>query len=166
MSTVTKAPPERNVEISDALTAVRARVDASAEQHRNTPPVLVVVSKFKPASDILTCCQSGQRDFGENYVQELVHKANQVRCTPGRSRTMICILYSSCHRTATRRHSTAFYRDSSVQQGVFISSIPFCSLYIDLNLNSDVEAISNSHTVQTVISTKLATALEKILEPT
>jgi hypothetical protein len=94
MSTVTIAPPERIAEISDALAAVRARIEASAEQHRSIPPVLVAVSKFKPESDILACYENGQRDFGENYVQELVHKASQVRYTPGRSRPYSVSSYS------------------------------------------------------------------------
>ena len=33
---------------------------------------LVAVSKTKPAADILALYAMGQRDFGENYVQELV----------------------------------------------------------------------------------------------
>ncbi|HMO61018.1 MAG TPA: YggS family pyridoxal phosphate-dependent enzyme [Ferruginibacter sp.] len=36
---------------------------------------LVAVSKTKPVEDILALYQEGQRDFGENYVQELVDKA-------------------------------------------------------------------------------------------
>lgn len=35
---------------------------------------LVAVSKTKPASDILTLYEAGQRMFGENYVQELLGK--------------------------------------------------------------------------------------------
>ena len=35
---------------------------------------LVAVSKLKPASDIEDLYKVGQRDFGENYVQELVDK--------------------------------------------------------------------------------------------
>lgn len=35
---------------------------------------LVAVSKTKPAADILALYHMGQRDFGENYVQELVEK--------------------------------------------------------------------------------------------
>src|SRR5689334_21521916 len=35
---------------------------------------LVAVSKTKPADDIFELYQLGQRDFGENYVQELVEK--------------------------------------------------------------------------------------------
>jgi PLP dependent protein len=36
---------------------------------------LVAVSKTKPKEDILELYDLGQRDFGENYVQELVDKA-------------------------------------------------------------------------------------------
>ncbi len=36
---------------------------------------LVAVSKIKPVSDIMQLYNAGQRDFGENYVQELVEKA-------------------------------------------------------------------------------------------
>ncbi|MEO7394886.1 MAG: YggS family pyridoxal phosphate-dependent enzyme, partial [Chitinophagaceae bacterium] len=36
--------------------------------------ILVAVSKTKPAEDILMLYNLGQRDFGENYVQELVDK--------------------------------------------------------------------------------------------
>jgi pyridoxal phosphate enzyme (YggS family) len=35
---------------------------------------LVAVSKTKPASDVMELHELGQRDFGENYVQELVQK--------------------------------------------------------------------------------------------
>jgi len=36
--------------------------------------VLVAVSKTKPIEDIFALYESGQRDYGENYVQELVDK--------------------------------------------------------------------------------------------
>jgi PLP dependent protein len=36
---------------------------------------LVAVSKTKPVEDIIALYDLGQRDFGENYVQELVEKA-------------------------------------------------------------------------------------------
>src|SRR5690242_18549897 len=35
---------------------------------------LVAVSKTKPVSDILELYELGQKDFGENYVQELLEK--------------------------------------------------------------------------------------------
>jgi len=39
---------------------------------------LVAVSKTKPVSDILELYDMGHRDFGENYVQELVEKQPQL----------------------------------------------------------------------------------------
>ena len=39
---------------------------------------LVAVSKTKPVEDILALYAEGQRDFGENYVQELVDKQSQL----------------------------------------------------------------------------------------
>ena len=40
----------------------------------NANITLVAVSKTKPVEDILELYELGQRDFGENYVQELVDK--------------------------------------------------------------------------------------------
>lgn len=39
---------------------------------------LVAVSKIKPVSDLMKLYEEGQRDFGENYVQELVDKQPQL----------------------------------------------------------------------------------------
>jgi len=43
-----------------------------------TNTTLVAVSKTKPVSDIKEMYELGQRDFGENYVQELVDKQSQL----------------------------------------------------------------------------------------
>ena len=40
--------------------------------------LLVAVSKTKPVEDIRALYEAGQRDFGENYVQELVDKQAQL----------------------------------------------------------------------------------------
>ena len=44
----------------------------------NGKATLVAVSKTKPVEDILELYDLGQRDFGENYVQELVGKYEQL----------------------------------------------------------------------------------------
>src|SRR6187402_3036216 len=44
------------------------------EQLSKTNTTLVAVSKMKPVEDIQALYDLGQRDFGENYVQELVDK--------------------------------------------------------------------------------------------
>ena len=54
---------------------VYQQIISELKKHQVT---LVAVSKTKPATDILELYQLGQRDFGENYVQELVDKASQL----------------------------------------------------------------------------------------
>jgi pyridoxal phosphate enzyme (YggS family) len=55
-------------------------MSASADQYQKIitalqgNATLVAVSKTKPNEDILALYEKGQRDFGENYVQELVDK--------------------------------------------------------------------------------------------
>lgn len=44
------------------------------EQLNQKGVMLVAVSKIKPPEDILALYQRGQKDFGENYVQEMVEK--------------------------------------------------------------------------------------------
>lgn len=69
--------PDRNEELHASLNDIRARI-AAAISARNLPgpaPKLVAVSKYKPATDIHACYDAGQRDFGENYAQELIDKA-------------------------------------------------------------------------------------------
>lgn len=52
-----------------------ARIKQELDKSNTT---LVAVSKIKPASDIQKLYDLGQRDFGENYVQELVEKQAQL----------------------------------------------------------------------------------------
>jgi pyridoxal phosphate enzyme (YggS family) len=48
------------------------------DQLNQSGVTLVAVSKTKPAEDIRELYELGQRDFGENYVQELVDKQAQL----------------------------------------------------------------------------------------
>ena len=56
----------------------KAAFQAISTTLKNKGVTLVAVSKTKPASDIMELYALGQRDFGENYVQELVDKATQL----------------------------------------------------------------------------------------
>ncbi|MFY2563747.1 YggS family pyridoxal phosphate-dependent enzyme [Corallococcus terminator] len=64
-------------DLAERLEAVRARVaSACARAGRPVESVtLVAVSKLKPAGMIREAYAAGQRDFGENYAQELRDKA-------------------------------------------------------------------------------------------
>lgn len=63
--------------VAERLHAVHARIAAAAAAAGRAPSSvrLVAVSKTKPASMIREAYAAGQRDFGENYVQELEAKA-------------------------------------------------------------------------------------------
>ena len=62
-------------EQSHIHTDVYLRVAAECKSKNVT---LVAVSKTKPVEDILALYELGHRDFGENYVQELVEKKQQL----------------------------------------------------------------------------------------
>lgn len=67
--------------LSDALSAARARIAASARSHDRDPASvqLVAISKGQPASAIRHLASAGQRDFGENYLQEALPKLEGLR---------------------------------------------------------------------------------------
>lgn len=54
--------------------AVRDRVRAAARATGRPEPTLIAVSKTHPVEAIVALHAEGHRDFGENYVQELVAK--------------------------------------------------------------------------------------------
>jgi hypothetical protein len=70
--------------IADKLANVRARVDAAAISAGRRPQevLLVAVSKTQPAEALREAYAAGIRDFGENYVQELVQKAEALADLP------------------------------------------------------------------------------------
>jgi len=62
--------------IAERLTRVRARIESAGRPPGQGPGVkLVAVSKRHPPEAIREAYAAGQRAFGENYVQELVAKA-------------------------------------------------------------------------------------------
>lgn len=67
-------------EVAERLSQIRARVAAAcARAGRPVESVtLVAVSKLKPAALIREAYEAGQRDFGENYAQELRDKAAEL----------------------------------------------------------------------------------------
>ena len=65
--------------IAESLGDVRRRLSAaSSSAGRASEPNLVAVSKTKPVELLAECYAAGQRQFGENYVQEIVAKAPQM----------------------------------------------------------------------------------------
>lgn len=70
--------------VADGLAEVRDRIERAAIAASRDPASirLVAVSKTKPASAVREAYEAGQRDFGENYAQELVQKAAELEDLP------------------------------------------------------------------------------------
>ena len=66
--------------VAESLATVRERI-AAAERRFDRPSgsvALVAVAKTKPASLIRAAWEAGQRQFGENFVQEAVQKLDEL----------------------------------------------------------------------------------------
>ena len=86
------------------LHAVRARIWAAAEAAGRPEPELIAVSKTFPAADVrLLCEKSAQRDFGENYLQEVEEKSSELADIPGICWHIIGHIQSNKSRIAAER---------------------------------------------------------------
>lgn len=71
--------------IAESLAEVRDRLARACASSGRDPAsvVLVAIGKTHPASAIREAYAAGQRDFGENYAQELRDKAKELSDLPG-----------------------------------------------------------------------------------
>lgn len=69
--------------IATNLSALRARIESAAQRAGRDPAAirLLAVSKFQPGAAIQEAYDAGQRDFGENRVQEAQGKFSGLRGT-------------------------------------------------------------------------------------
>ncbi|WP_350432803.1 YggS family pyridoxal phosphate-dependent enzyme [Shewanella sp. H8] len=67
--------------IADRISIAQSRINQAAQNCSRSPNeiILLAVSKTKPISDIIAAYQAGQRQFGENYVQEGETKINALQ---------------------------------------------------------------------------------------
>lgn len=72
---------QRQAQLKDALDKVNQRIAEACRVCERSPEGvrLLAVSKTKPDTDIRAAYASGQRDFGENYVQEGVDKVQALQ---------------------------------------------------------------------------------------
>lgn len=70
--------------VRERLARVRERIDRAARAAGREPSGvrLVAVSKRQPAELVRAAYAAGQRDFGENYVQELLQKQSELSDLP------------------------------------------------------------------------------------
>ncbi len=66
--------------IAQNLESIHARINAACERSGRSPEdvTLIAVSKTKPLEDLMCAYDAGERDFGENKVQEILQKAPEM----------------------------------------------------------------------------------------
>ena len=67
------------------IAEIRARIEAAARRARRDPGgvVLVAVSKTRAADEVRAAYDAGLREFGENYAQEMISKADALAALRG-----------------------------------------------------------------------------------
>lgn len=76
---ISQKTQETMTNLIDRWQRVCRQIQASCQTPDAQPRVcLIAVSKTFPAADIRTLYQVGQRDFGENYIQEFADKTTQL----------------------------------------------------------------------------------------
>ena len=67
--------------ITERLSAVKEQIHKTAVQFGRSAEdvILLAVSKTKPAEAIAEAYEAGQRDFGENYLQEAIDKIDRLQ---------------------------------------------------------------------------------------
>ena len=100
--------------IAERIALVRERIARAAERAGRDPSsiTLLAVSKIKPAADIVAAYEAGQRDFGENYVQEFQTKSAELPALPGARFHMIGKLQSNKSKPAAELFDAVHTVDS------------------------------------------------------
>ena len=116
--------------IAERLQTVRAQIDAAVARAARAPGSvrLIAVSKTKPAADVREAYAAGQRDFGENYVQEMLAKATELADLPELRFHMIGHLQRNKVKLALRAASAVHTVDSvrlAEELGKRAAEIPF-----------------------------------------
>ncbi|HEX2679632.1 MAG TPA: YggS family pyridoxal phosphate-dependent enzyme, partial [Polyangiales bacterium] len=101
-------------EIATRLAAVRERIERACQRAARNPADvrLIAVSKRHDVAAIRAAYAAGQRDFGENYVQELVHKADALADLPDLRFRLIGRLQRNKVKDIVRVHASVDTVDS------------------------------------------------------
>ena len=80
MHSIANGSSQNVTQITDHLDRVRKRVQSALVAAGRSPDetTILAVSKQQPAGAIEALFQAGQRDFGENYVQDAIEKMDQL----------------------------------------------------------------------------------------
>ena len=119
--------------------AIRARIDAAARRAGHTVRLLAV-SKTQPASAIRELAQSGQREFGENYVQEAAAKQDLLADLDGLRWHLIGHLQTNKAREAANRFALIHSLDTARLARALARAHPAARVPVLIEVNLGGEA--------------------------
>ncbi len=125
--------------IAERIAAVRERIARAAWRAGRDPDAvtLIAVSKIKPAADVLAAYEAGQRDFGENYVQEFRAKASDLPALPGARFHMIGKLQSNKAKPAAELFHCIHTVDSLKVARRLNATGKRLSVYLEIKLSAE-----------------------------
>ncbi|MCC7442904.1 MAG: YggS family pyridoxal phosphate-dependent enzyme [Bdellovibrionales bacterium] len=99
---------------------ILGRIENARARAKGPPVTLVAVSKYQPVEAVVALYRFGHRDFGENYVQDLVKKAEELesRGCPGIRWHFIGHLQTNKAKLLLERASVVQSVDSAKTGGV------------------------------------------------
>ncbi len=144
----------REVELGNALTLVRERLDRAAEvAGRNRDEIeLLPITKFFPASDVLILSRLGCTAFGESREQEAAAKSAECN-SAGPARPIRWHMVGRIQRNKARSIASWAYAAHSVDSAKLVTALDRASeralaeglrsdplrVYIQISLDGDVE---------------------------
>jgi PLP dependent protein len=151
---MTALATNRDVELADALTVVRERLQRAAEAagRKSDEIELLPITKFFPASDVLILSRLGCSDFGESRDQEAAAKSAECNsvCSAPRIRWH---MVGQIQRNKARSIASWAYAAHSVDSGKLVTALDRASaralaegertdplrVYIQISIDGDVE---------------------------
>ena len=106
--------------------------------------MLLAVSKTKPADMIATLAKQGQRDFGENYLQEAIEKITELKAQPV-GKSIVWHYIGSIQRNKTRDIAEHFDWVQTVERDIIAkrlndqrpADLPPLNVLIQLNIDNE-----------------------------
>lgn len=137
---------------------VRQQIDAACQKAIDngrkidtTEVTLLAVSKTKPASMIAALAQQGQRDFGENYLQEAISKITELKTNPD-CQDIVWHYIGSIQRNKTRDIAEHFDWVQTLERDIIakrlndqrLDNLPPLNVLIQVNIDKE-ESKSGCH---------------------
>jgi PLP dependent protein len=132
-------------DVAERLASVNARIEAAAlaAGRARSEISLVAVTKTHPSTAIRAAYAAGQRDFGENYVQELLSKADELAELEGIVWHMIGHLQRNKARQVVRLAPVVHTIDSvrlAAELGKRASELPQpLSVLVEVNVGGEAQ---------------------------